>query len=84
VEETMATCLPANEDYAKAVLSIFSSSHLRPGETLRAEQVSEAFRARNMGTADDYEDALKYAVDRGWLKLQFGMIRLTTVGFAQM
>jgi hypothetical protein len=80
----MTTALPANEDYAKAILSIFAASHVRPGETLSAERVSSAFRTGNFGRSADYEDALKYAVDQNWLTLQSGMIRLTRFGFAEI
>ena len=79
----MTTALPANEDYARAILSIFAANHIRPGQTLRADQVCEAFRRSKMGRLDDYEDALRYAVDHDWLTLQAGMIRLTSVGFAE-
>ena len=80
----MTTKLPANEDYAMAILSIFGAGRLRPGQTLSEKQVSEAFQARQMGRRVDYEDALKYAVDQHWLTLQCGMVRLTEAGFAQI
>ncbi len=80
----MTTALPANEDYARAILSIFDEGRFRPGQTLSEKQVSEAFQARKMGRRVDYEDALKYAMDREWLTLQLGMVRLTAAGFAQI
>jgi hypothetical protein len=80
----MTTALPANEDYAKAILSIFSAGRVRPGQTLSEKQVSEAFQANKMGRPIDYQDALKYALDRKWLTLQLGMVRLTAAGFAQI
>jgi hypothetical protein len=80
----MTTALPANEDYAKAILSIFSMSHVRSGQTLKAEKVREAFHAGKMGRPVDYEDALQYAVEHNWLTVQVGMIRLTSAGYAQM
>jgi hypothetical protein len=80
----MTTALPANEDYAKAILSIFSSSHVRSGQTLKADRVREAFQAGRMGRPIDYEDALQYAVDHNWLMVQAGMIRLTSAGYAQI
>jgi hypothetical protein len=76
--------LPANEDYAKAILSIFSAKHIRPGQALRAEQVSGEFLAGGMGRTAEYEDALKYAIGQDWLRAQLNMIRLTDAGFAQM
>jgi hypothetical protein len=80
----MTTALPANEDYAKAILSIFGARHIGPGQTLSEKLVSETFQARKMGRPVDYDDALQYAVERKWLTLQFGMVRLTAAGFAQI
>jgi hypothetical protein len=79
----MAT-LPADEDYAKAVLTIFRTRDVRPGQSLRARQVSAEFLAGNMGRAADYEAALRYAAERGWLTIELEMIRLTKAGFAEM
>ncbi|WP_158814860.1 hypothetical protein [Methylocapsa sp. S129] len=78
----MAT-LPADEDYAKSVLSIFHANQIRPGETLRAGQVKIEFLTRNMGRQPDYEAGLDYAIDRHWLRLDLNMIRLTDSGFAE-
>lgn len=80
----MTTAMPANEDYAKAILSIFVASRVGPGQTLSEKLVSETFQARKMGRLVDFQDALQYAVERKWLALQLGMIRLTAAGFAQI
>ncbi len=79
----MAT-LPADEDYAKAILTIFRSKDVRAGQSLRASQVSGEFLARNMGRAADYEAGLQYSADQGWLTLELEMIRLTKPGYAEM
>lgn len=79
----MAT-LPADEDYAKALLTIFRAKDVRASESLPARWVSAEFLAGNMGRAADYEAALKYAADRGWLTIEFERIRLTKTGFAEM
>jgi hypothetical protein len=76
--------LPADEDYAKAVLTIFRARDVRAGQSLRARQVSADFLAGNMGRAADYEAALRYAADQGWLTIELEMIRLTKAGFAEM
>ncbi|HEY1941102.1 MAG TPA: hypothetical protein VGH40_03170, partial [Roseiarcus sp.] len=60
--------LPADEDYAMAMLSIFSEKGVRAGETLKADQVGVEFARRNMGRPADYEAALHYAAHRGWLR----------------
>ena len=51
--------LPADEVYAMAILTIFRARDVRPGQSLRASQVSAEFPARNMGRAADYEAALR-------------------------
>jgi hypothetical protein len=78
----MAT-LPADEDYAKAMLTIFSANGVRAGQSLKALQVGREFEIRNLGRAADYEAALSYAADRGWLRLEFDRIRLTAAGVAE-
>jgi hypothetical protein len=80
----MTTALPANEDYAKAILSIFASSRVGPGQTLSEKRVSEIFQTRKMGRLVDYQDAMQYALEHKWLTLQLGMVRLTSAGFAQI
>lgn len=82
-EATMAT-LPADEDYAKAILTIFRARDVRPGQSLRASQVNVEFLAKNMGRAADYEAALQYSAEQGWLTIEFERIRLTKAGFAEM
>ncbi len=79
----MAT-LPADEDYANAVLTIFRARDVRTGQSLPASQVSAEFLAGNMGRIADYDAALKYALDRGWLTVELERIRLTKTGFAEM
>ena len=78
------TTLPADEDYAKSLLSIFGDKGIRPGQSLKATQVNLEFLAKSMGKAADYQSALTYSADRGWLKLELGLIRLTKTGFAEM
>jgi hypothetical protein len=67
-----------------AILTIFRAKDVRAGQTLRASQVSVEFLAKNLGRAADYEAALKYAVDQGWLTTGLEMIRLTKAGAAEM
>jgi len=77
------TMLPADEDYAKAMLSIFSDKHVRAGQSLTESQVGREFEGRNMGRHADYEAALSYAAERGWLRIELGRIRLTEAGLAE-
>ena len=78
------TVLPADEDYAKGLLSIFSARAVRPGQSLRASEVSREFLTRNLGRAYDYDAAVAYSEDRGWLRRESGWLRLTGGGFAEM
>jgi hypothetical protein len=77
------TTLPADEDYAKAMLTIFSARGVRAGQSLKANQVGLEFESRNMGRPADYEAALSYAADRGWLRVELGRLRLTEAGSAE-
>jgi hypothetical protein len=79
----MAT-LPADWDYAKALLSIFDAARVRPGQSLRAGDVAVTFRDRNMGREHDYSAALAYSLDLGWLSSEWGRLRLTKAGFEEI
>jgi len=76
--------LPADEDYAMGLLTIFSAHAVRPGQSLRASEVSGEFRRLNLGREDDYEAAVDYSVIRGWLRREMDRLRLTGGGFAEM
>jgi hypothetical protein len=74
------TMLPADEDYAKGLLTIFSARHVRPGQSLPAAEVA----SRNLGRPYDYDAAVAYSRERGWLRCELGWLRLTGGGFAEM
>lgn len=76
--------LPADEDYARALLTIFSERGLLAQQSLRLDETKAAFLAKNMGRAADFEAALDYAVIRGWLLAGFGSLRLTQFGDEEM
>ncbi len=76
--------LPADEDYARAVLSIFQARRVQARQSLRMHEVRAAFLLKNMGRIADFEAALQYAASRGWLALALDMIRLTTPGAEEM
>jgi hypothetical protein len=78
------TTLPADEDYAMGLLTIFSAHALRPGQSLRDSDVSREFVSRNLGRPYDYDAAVAYSEDRGWLRRELGWLRLTGGGFAEM
>ena len=78
------TCLPADEDYARAVLSIFKARKIRARQSLRLGEVRTAFLLKNMGRLADFEAALQFATSRGWLALALDMLRLTPPGDDEM
>jgi hypothetical protein len=76
--------LPADEDYAMSLLTIFRSAGIRARQSLRAAQVNRDFLTLNLGRQADYQAALAYAQERGWLSAEFGMIRLSKHGFDEI
>ena len=76
--------LPADEDYARALLSIFKAKKICVLQTLRLSEARAAFLFQNMGRLADFEAALQHATSRGWLALAFDMLRLTAPGAEEM
>ena len=76
--------LPADEDYAKGLLTIFSAHAVRPGQSLREREVSREFCLRNLGREFDYQAAVAYSETRGWLRREMDCLRLTRGGFAEL
>ena len=83
-EETEMMTLPADEDYARAMLTLFGEKRLRPRQSLNFDSVRTEFFCHNFGRSFDYEAAVEYAAVRGWITLELGSIRLTEAGFAEM
>jgi len=81
--ERATTMLPADEDYARALLALFAAAGTRPGESLPAGRIGHDFVERNFGRAADYEAALAHAVERGGVKIALDRLRLTPAGFAE-
>jgi hypothetical protein len=75
--------LPADEDYGKAMLTIFHAKAMREGESMRASQVENEFLNRNFGRLADYRAALKFCAEQGWLRLELDWVRLTKAGHAE-
>ena len=76
--------LPADEDYARALLAIFLAKKIGARQTLRLSEAKAFFLQANMGRLADFEAALLYATSRGWLALALDMVRLTTPGADEM
>ena len=71
---------PADEDYARALLSIFKAKQVRVRQSLPIREAKAVFLGRNMGRDFDFEAALRHATVRGWLAPALDMIRLTAPG----
>lgn len=78
------TVLPADEDYARALLCIFKTRAVRARQSLRTHEARGLFLARNMGRLADFDAALRYATIRGWLAPALDWLRLTTAGADEM
>jgi hypothetical protein len=78
------TTLPADEDYARALMTIFALDGVRAGQSLPAATLPRLFGDRNFGAAADYDAALAYAIGRGWVAIALNRIRLTAEGFAEL
>ena len=76
--------LPADEDYARALMALFAAAGARPGESLPAGRIGHEFVEQNFGRVADYEAALAHAIERGWVKIAFDRLRLTPAGFAEI
>jgi hypothetical protein len=76
--------LPADEDYARAILSLFALKARRPGQSIAARDVEADFLSRNMGRLFDYEAGLHFALEQNWLRLDCQMIRLSAAGFDEI
>ena len=79
----MAT-LPADEDYARAMLTLFAARDARAGESLPLEELRRAFVRANFGRLADCEAALAYAETKGWVSRQLGRVRLAAAGYAEI
>jgi hypothetical protein len=78
------TTLPADEDYARAALTIFCGRRVRARQSLKSSLVKSEFLSHNFGRGTDFEAAVDYAVSRGWITLEYGSIRLTEAGFEEI
>src|SRR5271165_6191957 len=76
--------LPADEDYARALLSIFQAKNVKARQSLRIGEVRDSFLRLNMGRPFDFDAALEYAESQRWLSPALGMIRLTGDGDEEM
>lgn len=73
--------LPADDDYAHSVLTIFRARHLRARQTLSVSDVRAQFLTQGLGFAPDFIAAIAFAVESGWLTLEGDRLRLSVRGF---
>jgi hypothetical protein len=78
------TRLPADEDYARALLWIFKARKIRARDTLAVGETRAAFLDGNVGRLHDFEAALDHAVTRGWLAIDLDRVRLAASGVEEM
>jgi hypothetical protein len=76
--------LPADEDYARAILSLFALKARRAGQTIAARDVEADFLRQNMGRVFDYNAGLHFALEQNWLRVDCQMIRLSRAGFDEI
>lgn len=76
--------IPADEDYARALLTIFADRRVRVRQCLPVHEVETAFLTGNMGRRFDFDAALQYATEQGWLTPLLGAIRLTAPGAEEL
>ncbi len=75
--------LPADEDYARALLTLFRIAQIRARQCLDAGFARDEFLAHNLGRDSDFSAALDYAAAQGWITLEWDRIRLTTAGHSE-
>jgi hypothetical protein len=78
------TTLPADEDYARALMTIFATEGARAGQSLSDVALGRSFGERNFGAVSDYRAAMAYAIEQGWLTPTLDRIRLTPAGFDEL
>jgi hypothetical protein len=76
--------LPADEDYARAVLTIFGRNRVRAKQSMKSSRLKAEFLSHNLGRGPDYDAAVEYAASQGWITLELGQIRLTNAGFIEI
>jgi len=78
------TTLPADEDYARAVLTIFRRNRVQAKQSMKSSHVKAEFLSHNLGRGPDYDAAVEYAAAQGWITLELSLIRLTKAGFTEI
>jgi hypothetical protein len=70
------------KEWAKAILSDFSESHIAAGEMLMLGEVNLNFLKKGH-TAENFNEGLQYALQQGWVEKLDTRLKLTEVGFAE-
>ncbi len=72
--------LPADDDYARSVLTIFRAHRLHARQSLKIGEVRADFLLRRLGYDPDFSAAVAYALDSGWVTLEGDRLRLSVRG----
>ncbi len=75
--------LPTPEESARLILAIYRYNNVRAGSFLEAGALNSQFIDID-GSAADYEAGVKFAVERGWIKVEPSVVRLNASGTAAM
>lgn len=72
--------VPTPEESAKRILAIFRRDNVKTGEVMMAGAVNAKFLTES-GTAPQYEEGMKFALDKKWIEEALPAIRLLKAGF---
>lgn len=77
------TTTPSPEESARRILAVFKEAAVRPG-TIMTQGVFIAPFSEPPWNASDFEQGLKYAIEREWIEpARSHGVRLTPAGFAE-
>ena len=69
---------------AQVILGIYKNNNLRPGQMLMLRRLEHRFIAAWLGTSEEFETGIAYAVEQKWLLVRNNRAFLTPAGFAAM
>jgi hypothetical protein len=81
--ETPMPTLPADDDYAHSLLTIFRAHRLHARQSLRLSDARADFLSQRLGYDPDFSAAVDFAIASGWLTLELDRLRLSERGDAE-
>jgi hypothetical protein len=73
--------LPSPEESARLILAIYRHNNVPTGRVLESRALNSQFIDLD-GSSADYEAGLRFAAERGWIKIEPNVVRLNAPGFA--